>query len=71
MLYFLIKVISQVLERYDAPGDPGEFELRSVLIDQKTGKVKRQSSFSKLLRSRQEHTIVCSLFLSRFWSLWA
>eukprot|EP01147_Barroeca_monosierra_P006585 gene6585-9402_t len=52
-----VEVISQVLERYDAPGDPGEFELRSVLIDQKTGKVKRQSSFSKLLRSRQEHTI--------------
>ncbi|EGD77699.1 hypothetical protein PTSG_08791 [Salpingoeca rosetta] len=51
------EVIAQVLERYGEPSDPSEFELRSILVDEKTGKVKRQGSLSKIFGSRTEHTI--------------
>eukprot|EP00043_Microstomoeca_roanoka_P022916 m.257327 g.257327 ORF g.257327 m.257327 type:complete len:255 (-) comp24567_c0_seq1:187-951(-) len=51
------EVIKLVLERYGDPSDPNDFELRSVLIDDKTGKVKRQRSFANLFGGASEPTI--------------
>ena len=57
-ILLLLQVIAQALERYGEPSDPKEFELRSVLVNERTGKVKRSGSFARLWGHRTDTVIV-------------
>lgn len=41
--------MASVLERYGEKEDASEFELHLVRVDEKSGKVKRQGSFARLI----------------------